>query len=259
MEGGVWRFWASRRALEQRAVSLSALCRAASDPLYITTRNEFQDEALLNELHWSPHAQQYADYGLHTDGARLVKKPAKQHEPAHVVRQVTVPPQERFVTSAFGYVSLFPMLLKVLKPDSPKLGKIFDDLDKPELLWSPYGLRSLSKTSPFYMKRNTEHDPPYWRGQVWISINYLALGALRHYSKVMGPYASRAANLHKRLRDNVVRELFFQSLGFRNVLSEYKRTGYFWEHYSGVDGKGAGCRPFTGWTALVVLIMAGEY
>jgi hypothetical protein len=33
------------------------------------------------------------------------------------------------------------MLLKVLNPVSGKLGKILEDLDKPGLLWSPYGLR----------------------------------------------------------------------------------------------------------------------
>ncbi|CAH2062453.1 unnamed protein product, partial [Iphiclides podalirius] len=225
----------------------SALHRDTSK--FEAMRDQLGDEALLNELHWSPVTQTYADYGLHTDAVRLVRQaPKAPNEQPKVVRLVSAPPKPRLVTSAFGYVSLFPMLLMVLKPESEKLGKILEDLDKPDLLWSPYGLRSLSKSSPLHMRRNTERDPPYWRGQVWLNINYLALRALRHYSAA-GPYAQRAATLHLRLRDNLV----------RNVLTEYKRTGYFWEQYSSEDGHGSGCKPFTGWTALIVLIMADEY
>ncbi|XP_041968644.1 mannosyl-oligosaccharide glucosidase [Aricia agestis] len=217
---------------------------------YEATRDQLGDEDLLNELHWSHHTQTYADYGLHTDAVRLERQqPKNKQEQPKMVRVVSAPPQPRLVTSALGYVSLFPMLMKVLKPNSPKLGKILDMLDNPELLWSPYGLRSLSKSAPLHMARNTEHDPPYWRGQVWLNINYLALHALKHYALAPGPHAARAAHLHAALRDNVV----------RNVLSEYKRTGYLWEQYSGEDGRGSGCRPFTGWTALVVLIMAEDY
>ncbi|XP_053622951.1 mannosyl-oligosaccharide glucosidase [Plodia interpunctella] len=213
-------------------------------------RDQLGDEELLNELHWSPHTQTYADYGLHTDGVRLVRKqPKNPRDQPTVVRSVSVPPEPRLVTSAFGYVSLFPLLLKVLAPSSAKLGSMLASLDKPDLLWSPYGLRSLSKSSPLFMKRNTEHDPPYWRGQVWVNINYLALSALKHYAAVPGPHRERAGQLHKRLSANVV----------RNILSEYRRTGYLWEQYSSSDGRGSGCRPFTGWTALVTLIMAEEY
>ncbi|XP_060809205.1 mannosyl-oligosaccharide glucosidase isoform X3 [Amyelois transitella] len=235
-------------AADSMAVIADALNRDTSK--FEATRDQLSDEDLLNELHWSPHTQTYADYGLHTDGVRLVRKqPRNPGEQPKVVRSVSVPPQPRLVTSAFGYVSLFPMLLKVLRPESDKLGKILEDLDKPDLLWSPYGLRSLSKSSPLYMKRNTEHDPPYWRGQVWINVNYLALSALKHYSAADGPHKERAGQLHARLSANIV----------RNILSEYRRTGYLWEQYSSEDGRGSGCRPFTGWTALVTLIMADEY
>ncbi|KAL0803320.1 hypothetical protein ABMA28_017199 [Loxostege sticticalis] len=234
------------------AESLATIARALNkDPSkFEATANQLADEDLLNELHWSPTTNTYADYGLHTDGVRLVRsKPKHPNEHPKMVRSVTAPPQPKLVTSAFGYISLFPMLLKVLRPESENLGKILESLDKPGLLWSPYGLRSLSKSSPLYMKRNTEHDPPYWRGQIWININYLALSSLKYYANAPGPHMDRARELHSRLKNNVV----------RNILSEYRRTGYLWEQYSGEDGRGSGCRPFNGWTALIPLIMAEEY
>ena len=66
-------------------------------------------------------------------------------------------------------------------------------MEDPSKLWTPFGLRSLSQSSSLYMRRNTEHDPPYWRGQIWININYLAVRALRHYAyEVEGPHAKHA-------------------------------------------------------------------
>ena len=106
--------------------------------------------------------------------------------------------------------------------DAPELGAMLDKIARPELLWSPYGLRSLAHNSSIYGRRNTEvrqrsgrnerpsprvadtdmstaaarasaanqHDPPYWRGAIWINMNYLALRALDHYRGLDGPYQS---------------------------------------------------------------------
>lgn len=43
----------------------------------------------------------------------------------------------------------------------------------PERLWSDYGIRSLSKSHPLYGQGEN-----YWRGPVWIPLNYLALQSL---------------------------------------------------------------------------------
>lgn len=32
-----------------------------------------------------------------------------------------------------------------------------------------------SRSASLYQRRNTEHDPPYWRGAIWINVNYLAV------------------------------------------------------------------------------------
>lgn len=116
-------------------------------------------------------------------------------------------------------------------------------------LWTPYGLRSLSKADPLYMKRNTEHDAPYWRGPIWININYLAVRALHHYSNADGPYREKAATLYEELRTNII----------NNVYRQYVETGYVWEQYNDSTGRGQGSHPFTGWSALTVLMMAEQY
>lgn len=72
-----------------------------------------------------------------------------------------------------GYLSLFPFLLGLLPPDSPHLGAILDLLRDPEHLWSPYGLRSLSAAHPEFGQGEN-----YWKGPIWIQMNYLALASL---------------------------------------------------------------------------------
>lgn len=75
------------------------------------------------------------------------------------------PPKPQYVPH-FGYVSLFPLLLRLLPAESAELGRQLELLRSGQLLWSPAGLRSLAANSTIYKQRNTEHDAPYWRGQV---------------------------------------------------------------------------------------------
>ena len=72
----------------------------------------------------------------------------------------------------------------MLPPDSPQLARQLAGLRDPEGLWSPTGLRSLAASSTLYQAHNTEHDGPYWRGAVWMNVNFLALAALQHYGQV---------------------------------------------------------------------------
>ena len=73
-----------------------------------------------------------------------------------------------------GYISLFPFLVGLMKPDSPKMGKILKLLGDEDELFSPHGIRSLSMKDELY---GTEEN--YWRSPVWININYLALVQLK--------------------------------------------------------------------------------
>ncbi|CAK6435223.1 unnamed protein product [Pipistrellus nathusii] len=201
-------------------------------------------EKSLDELHWAPELGVFADFGNHTKAVQLKPRP-----PHGLVRVVGRPHPRLQYVDALGYVSLFPLLLRLLDPHSPRLGPLLDVLADRRHLWSPFGLRSLAASSPFYGQRNSEHDPPYWRGAVWLNVNYLALGALHHYGHLKGPHQARAAKLHSELRANVV----------GNVLRQYQATGFLWEQYSDRDGRGMGCRPFQGWTSLVLLAMAEDY
>lgn len=102
----------------------------------------------IDDLHWSKKEQTYCDATVDD-----------YEESVHVCHK--------------GYISIFPFLTGLLPADSPRLGAILDLISDPEELWSPYGLRSLSKSSPNYMTGEN-----YWRSPVWMNINYLAVKAL---------------------------------------------------------------------------------
>lgn len=87
------------------------------------------------------------------------------------------------------------------------------------------------------------------RGPIWININYMAIAALHHYAHIEGPQQARALRLYTALRANVQ----------RTVVGQYLATGHFWEQYDDQTGRGMRGHPFTGWTALIVNIMAEKY
>ena len=243
-------------ALASRVMANIARAVNATWQHYAETYDWLADNRQLDALHWSESAQRYSDYGLHTDDVKLerpkpppVKPGQRMPPPAEKERVTKREPTNRHVDSTFGYVSLFPLLVKIIDADSPKLGRVLADIHDPNLLWTAYGLRSLAKKSPLYNKHNTEHDPPYWRGNIWININYLTLSALHHYRNIAGPYQQQAELIYGELRTNVI----------SNIYKQFKTTGYIWENYDDRTGKGRGCHPFTGWSALVVAIMAEEY
>jgi mannosyl-oligosaccharide glucosidase len=61
-----------------------------------------------------------------------------------------------------------------------------------------------------------------------------------------GPHQSRAKSLYTALRRNLV----------NTVYESWKETGFAWEQYNPETGKGQRTQHFTGWTSLVVKIMA---
>lgn len=143
-----------------------------------------------------------------------------------------------------GYVSIMPFIHKLISnSDTKKLTAVIESLNDKERLWSEYGIRSLSKKDPNF---HTSED--YWRGHVWINLNYLTLEALYHYGSQQDVDADVRNILNQtytRLRENIV----------NNVYNEYDRTGYAWEQYNEETGSGQRTRHFLGWTSLVILMM----
>lgn len=61
-----------------------------------------------------------------------------------------------------------------------------------------------------------------------------------------GPSQVRASQLYTSLRQNLV----------NTVYNSWKETGFAWEQYNPETGEGQRTQHFTGWTSLVVKIMA---
>lgn len=226
--------------------------------MYGETSEFLHDNVLLDEMHWSEVHRAYLDYGLHTDAVILAKPPInpdipiEQQRNREKVRKFLDDPKLQYVNQV-GYVSLFPLILEILDVKSPRIPSLLDALEDPAQLYTPYGLRSLSKKASVYNKYNTEHDAPYWRGPIWLNINYLTARALYRLStsleEVDESVRAQSKRIYDKLRNNLV----------NNIMKEYSRTGYVWEQYDDKTGKGKGCKPFTGWSALVVLLMSENY
>ncbi|KAM0796819.1 glycoside hydrolase [Usnea florida] len=170
----------------------------------------------IDDLHWDKKAKTYCDATIDD-----------YEESAHVCHK--------------GYISIFPFLTGLLPPDSPRLKSILDLISDPAELWSDYGIRSLSKSDEFYGT-----DENYWRSPIWMNMNYLAVKSLYDIAIQPGPQKARATKIYTSLRKNLV----------ENVFNEWERTGFAWEQYNPETGAGQRTQHFTGWTSLVVKIMA---
>ncbi|KAJ2491174.1 Processing alpha glucosidase I [Coemansia sp. RSA 2050] len=187
---------------------------------------------MLDKIHWNEQEKMYCDVNT---GVREDYDELEDEDDG----------LERVFVCHRGYVSLFPMLLGLVPPDSDKLGHILDMIVDPEELWTEFGVRSLSKRDEYYGQGEN-----YWRGPIWININYLILSSLhRNYMGAEGPYQEQARSIYTRLRENLM----------GNVFEQYQSSRFFWEQYNPEDGSGQRTHPFTGWTTLIVLIMAEKY
>lgn len=142
-----------------------------------------------------------------------------------------------------GYITILPLLLGLLDASDTRVGAILDALEDKSLLRTTAGVRSLSKLDEWHRKGDD-----YWTGSVWMPFNFLTLAALKtKYGAEPGVYQKRALEIYKSLRQTIL----------ENTMRVFEETGQFWENYSSEeDGEGKSGRQFTGWTSLVLLIMA---
>lgn len=156
--------------------------------------------------------------------------------------------ETRILVCHEGYISLLPFALKLIPAGSPHLNRIVSLMADPEKIYSKYGLLSLSKKDEYF---GTSEN--YWRGPVWMNINYLCLDALKHYypevistsNKAFTPESQRAKQIYQDLKSNLI----------ANVFKNWEEKGFCYESYDQNTGEGKGVQHFTGWTALVVNLM----
>ncbi|OQN98737.1 hypothetical protein B0A48_15403 [Cryoendolithus antarcticus] len=170
----------------------------------------------VDALHWDAKAKTYCDATVD-----------EYEESVHVCHK--------------GYISIFPFMTGLMGPKHEHLGAVLDLIADEEELWSPFGIRSLSLKDEFYGT-----DENYWRGPVWMPLNYLIVKELLSLAHTSGPHQKRAATMYTALRSNLVNTIY----------NSWEETGFAWEQYNPETGKGQRTQHFTGWTSLIVKVIA---
>merc|ERR1712000_82391 len=172
----------------------------------------------IDDLHWSAEHKTYCDATIDD-----------YEDSVHVCHK--------------GYISLFPFMTGLMPATHPNLPHILNLIRAEDELWSPYGIRSLSKSDEFYGT-----DENYWRSPIWMNMNYLILKNLLAVAQAPDAPAkvkTQATKIYTELRTNLV----------KNVFDQWEATGFAWEQYNPETGAGQRTQHFTGWTSLVVVIM----
>lgn len=146
-------------------------------------------------------------------------------------QDLTVRNGELCFVDHLGYVSIMPLILGLI-PNKKREKRVLTEVK--EKLLTDFGVGSLWKEDPFYRECDQ-----YWTGPIWINMNYLLVQSLRKKGY------REEANM---IGDKVI----------QNMAKVYQETGFVWEQYSEVDGRGDRSHPFTGWSSLVVLMMKGS-
>ena len=114
---------------------LRQIAEYASDTAFMPEIEEdmtlYNNVENLDKWHWSETKKRYFDYGLHSENVMLKEiKTRDKDGQIHVTRKrdVKSPPKLQLVDNVFGYLNLFPFLLRLLPSSSDKLGIILNNL-----------------------------------------------------------------------------------------------------------------------------------
>ena len=137
-----------------------------------------------------------------------------------------------------GYINLFPIFFGDFKEND--LGDLFKYLSNKNEFLSEYGIRSLVRNDLLY---RTGDD--YWRGKIWIQINYLALRGLKKYFWDNDD----VKKIYDKIRYGVINAVY----------RTWKKNHVFYENYDDITGEGVMNHPFNGWTSTILLILSENY
>ena len=196
--------------------SISVFLKENEKEIQVFSTDIAEISRTIDTIHWSEADNTYCDTTM--DGNAQVKKVCHK-----------------------GYISIFPFITGLMGPDHHHLNAILSLIRDPEELWSVHGIRSLSLKNEYYGT-----DENYWRSPIWININYMVVKMLLDLAQGSSPHKHRARDIYNELRVNLVNTVF----------RSWQETGFAWEQYNPDTGKGQRTQHFTGWTALIVRIMA---
>lgn len=198
-------------------------------------------EELLVKLHWDAKSNRFSDV---TGCPDVSSKEGTSENEGEKKKLPNFRGYSGHFSPYVGYVNLFPLLSLTI--NDKKLALSVLRLARDELN-TPFGLASISLHSRSLLAQYGQQHESYWAGPIWININYLFLRALRlKYIELLG---SEAEEFYHTLRSELL----------ENILKQFIATDKLWENYHWESGKGLGTAPFTGWTALIVLILGEQY
>jgi len=111
------------------------------------------------------------------------------------------------LTKVLTPACFIPMMVGI--PTKEQAEKMVKKLTDPELLWTPFPIATVSKTHPLY-------SSDFWRGGVWLNMNYMIMKGLRNYGY-----------------DDYANEIKQKTLEVVNKW--YKKTGSIFEFYDPED------------------------